>query len=112
MVGRDVFLEVKKPPVSRGKKVLEVKQLSYISETGRPMLRDMSFNVYAGEILGVAGVEGNGQTELVEVLSGLRPAATGEVLINGKNVVNQSPRNVRQTGELISRKIALPMALR
>jgi simple sugar transport system ATP-binding protein len=56
---------------------MSVQDLSYVSETGRTMLRDLSFNLYAGEILGVAGVEGNGQTELVEVLTGLRVPASG-----------------------------------
>lgn len=98
MVGRDVFLEVNKPPVQRGKKVLTVKDLSYISETGRPMLRGVSFNVYAGEILGVAGVEGNGQTELVEVLTGLRPAASGQAYVGERSILNRLPRDVREAG--------------
>ena len=68
------------------------------------MLRDVKFKVYAGEILGVAGVEGNGQTELVEVLSGLRPATTGTAHIRGekeqssKNILNLEPREVRLAG--------------
>mgnify|MGYP000986179965 FL=1 len=70
MVGREVFLNITKPPMKRGEKRMEIKNLSYISETGRPVLQDVSFNLYAGEILGIAGVEGNGQTELVEVLTG------------------------------------------
>ena len=95
MVGRDVFLTVNKPFAKRGDKVMEVKNLSYVSEIGRAMLKDVSFNVYAGEILGVAGVEGNGQTELVEVLTGLRPAAAGAAFVKGKSILNRSPRTVR-----------------
>lgn len=95
MVGRDVFLNVEKPPVKRGKKVMEIKNITYISETGRPMLRDVSFNLYEREILGIAGVEGNGQTELVEVLTGLRPAALGDAYIENKKVLNRTPREVR-----------------
>jgi general nucleoside transport system ATP-binding protein len=98
MVGRDVFLNIEKPPSERGEKVMSVSDLSYVSDAGRTMLRDVSFNVYAGEVLGVAGVEGNGQTELVEVLTGLRPAASGEARVEGKNVINQSPREVRMAG--------------
>ncbi len=98
MVGRDVFLDIHKPPQARGQKIMQVKALSHISETGRTLLHNVSFNVYAGEILGVAGVEGNGQTELVEVLTGLRPAATGEVRVKNENVVNQTPRKVRLAG--------------
>lgn len=104
MVGRDVLLTVEKQPVARGDAVLIVDDLSYVSETGRTMLRDVKFKVYAGEILGVAGVEGNGQTELVEVLSGLRPATTGTAHIRGekgqpsKNILNLEPRDVRLAG--------------
>jgi general nucleoside transport system ATP-binding protein len=98
MVGRDVFLTVNKPPITRGEKVLTVNNLSYISETGRRMLHNVSFHVYAGEILGIAGVEGNGQTELVEVLSGLRPAVSGTAAVNGSQILNQSPREVRLAG--------------
>lgn len=95
MVGRDVFLNVDKPSVQRGKKVMEINNITYISETGRPMLRDMSFNLYEREILGIAGVEGNGQTELVEVLTGLRPATMGDACIDHKSVLNKTPREVR-----------------
>ena len=84
MVGRDVFLQIDKPPVQRGELVAEVRNLGYVAETGRPLLRGVTFNAYAGEILGIAGVEGNGQTELVEVLTGLRPATTGEILVKGQ----------------------------
>ena len=98
MVGRKVLFQVDKPPQQRGPAVAQVKHLSYISETGRPLLRDVSFNVYAGEILGIAGVEGNGQTELAEVLSGLKAPTTGQALINGQSVLGRGPRPVRQAG--------------
>lgn len=98
MVGREVFLNIDRPPVHRGATALEIKDLSYISETGRPMLRNVYFNLYHGEILGVAGVEGNGQTELAEVLSGLRAATTGQAVIEGKNILNTTPRDVRLAG--------------
>lgn len=98
MVGRDVFLEIKKPPQKRGKKIMEVTNLSFITETGKRKLHNIAFNVYAGEILGVAGVEGNGQTELVEVLTGLRPAASGEASVNGIQILNHLPREVRLAG--------------
>lgn len=95
MVGREVFLNVDKPPTTRGRKVMEVQNLSYVADTGRRKLNDVSFNIYSGEILGIAGVEGNGQTELVEVLTGLRPATTGDALVDGKAVLNKTPREVR-----------------
>jgi general nucleoside transport system ATP-binding protein len=98
MVGREVFLNITKPPMSRGEKRMEIKNVSFISETGRPVLQDVSFNLYAGEILGIAGVEGNGQTELVEVLTGLRKSAGGQAVVKGKNVMDKTPREVRQQG--------------
>ena len=98
MVGREVFLDINKPPMKRGEKRMEIKDVSYVSETGKPVLKKVSFNLYSGEILGIAGVEGNGQTELVEVLTGLKSAAGGEVVINDKNILDCTPREIRSEG--------------
>ena len=98
MVGRDVLLETNRSSSERSAKVLEVKNLVCTSDSGNPILRNLSFNIYSGEILGIAGVEGNGQTELAEVLSGLRPAASGNALLHGKKILNQTPRRVREMG--------------
>lgn len=95
MVGRDVFFQIDKPEQQRGEVVAKIRNLGYVSETGVPRLRDVSFDVYAGEILGIAGVEGNGQTSLVEALTGLKPATTGEVFVEGKPIVRHGPRAVR-----------------
>lgn len=81
MVGREVFLDIKKTSMKRGEKMMGLDSISYVSDTGRTMLRDVSFNLYACEILGIAGVEGNGQTELVEVLTGLRVPAAGQATV-------------------------------
>jgi simple sugar transport system ATP-binding protein len=96
MVGREVFMQVDKPPVDRGKSVLEVRKLTYVNENGRTLLHNASFNTYEAEILGIAGVEGNGQTELVEVLTGLRPASAGEAFVDGTSVLGAGPRKVRE----------------
>jgi simple sugar transport system ATP-binding protein len=96
MVGREVFMVVDKPPVERGQPVLDVRQLTYANEVGRAVVNDVSFRVYASEILGIAGVEGNGQTELVEVLTGLRPATTGEAAVDGQPILGHGPRKVRE----------------
>jgi simple sugar transport system ATP-binding protein len=96
MVGREVFMVVDKPPVTRGKPVLEVRDLTYANEAGRALVNHVSFNVYESEILGIAGVEGNGQTELVEVLAGLRDATAGHATIDGQPLLNQGPRRVRE----------------
>ena len=98
MIGRAVFLQIDKPAQQRGQAVAQIHNLGYVSETGRPLLNDLTFNVYSGEILGIAGVEGNGQTELVEVLSGLKPATTGEITVNGQAIARQGARRVRRAG--------------
>jgi simple sugar transport system ATP-binding protein len=97
MVGREVFMQVDRPPVQRGKPVLEVTDLLYANEVGRKVVNHLTFRVCASEILGIAGVEGNGQTELVEVLTGLRNATTGQATVDGESILNQGPRHVRET---------------
>lgn len=96
MVGREVFMVVDKPPVKRGATVLDVKNMTYANEAGRSVVNNISFKVYGSEILGIAGVEGNGQTELVEVLTGLRPATTGEAVVDGQPILGYGPRKVRE----------------
>jgi simple sugar transport system ATP-binding protein len=96
MVGREVFMVVDKPTVQRGTPVLEVRDLTYANEAGRALVNHISFNVCEREILGIAGVEGNGQTEMVEVLAGLRLATTGSATIDGQPLLNQGPRRVRE----------------
>ncbi|MCB0177451.1 MAG: ABC transporter ATP-binding protein [Anaerolineae bacterium] len=98
MVGRDVLFRIEKPPQQRGEAVVRVSGLSYVSATGRPLLRNVSFNVYHGEILGIAGVEGNGQTQLAELLGGLAPPTTGEATIGGQSILGRGPRHVREAG--------------
>ncbi len=82
MVGRKVLLRVDKVPATPGEKVLEVKDLSVTDEDGVERLKSISLEVRAGEILGIAGVAGNGQSELLEVLGGYK-SATGSIRLNG-----------------------------
>jgi simple sugar transport system ATP-binding protein len=98
MVGRDVFLAIDKADRPRGQRVVEIRNLSCVSEAGLPLLTDINLNLYAGEILGIAGVEGNGQTELAEVLSGLRAAALGEVRVTGTLLEAANARAARLAG--------------
>ncbi len=98
MVGREVFLNIEKPPVQRGPVVLKVRDLEYATDAGVEALKHVSFNVYAGEILGIAGVEGNGQTELVEVIAGLRAPLGGVIELEGKSIAGLTPRGVRRAG--------------
>ncbi len=99
MVGREVILTVDKKPARPGKVVLQVEHLKAHSDLGEPALRGVSFQVREGEILGVAGVQGNGQTELVEVITGLRRAEGGKVFINGEDMTNARPRIITQKGQ-------------
>lgn len=98
MVGRDIILKIEKEKSKPGHKVLEVKNLSHIDDQGKQVLKDVSFSVRSGEILGVAGVEGNGQRELVESITGLRKYYTGEIKVNGNNIRNLSIKDIRRIG--------------
>ena len=97
IVGRDVLLRVEKTAATPAATVLEVKNLRV---TGRHGLAvdDVSFTVRAGEIVGIAGIEGNGQTELIEVLAGLRRPDSGTVEFEGKNVTTRSARELKELG--------------
>ncbi len=98
MVGREVILRVSKDEATPGKPVLEVRNVQAIDEREQLALRGVNFTVQEGEVLGIAGVQGNGQTELVEVLTGLRPVLSGQVLIGGQDVTNCPPRTVTEQG--------------
>jgi simple sugar transport system ATP-binding protein len=78
--------------------VLEVQNLHVLDSRLLPAVRGVSFEVHAGEILGVAGVQGNGQTELVEAITGLREVKSGSILIEGVNVTHKSPRTITELG--------------
>jgi len=92
MVGRNVQLRVSKEPAKPGAAVLEVTDLTVRGDDGRTWVDGLSFDVRAGEILGIAGVQGNGQTELCEALMGLRPSSAGTVTLNGRSLTRASPR--------------------
>ncbi len=98
MVGREVSLHVEKEAHAPGQVVLETVGLSALGDKGLPALRGVSLAVRAGEIVGVAGVAGNGQRELAEVLTGLRPCSSGAVRIAGKELANCTPRQAIDVG--------------
>src|SRR5438128_186526 len=85
MVGREVLLRVDKKPASPGETLLEVEGLTVVDDRGLEAVRDVSFHVRAGEIVGIAGVDGNGQTELIDAVTGLRKSASGRVRIGGQD---------------------------
>ena len=98
MVGRDVVLRISKPPSTPGEAVLRVEGLRYVADTGKEAVKGVSFEVRAGEVLGIAGVEGNGQRELIEILTGLRKPSAGRVTAGGKDITGKDCRAVRQAG--------------
>ncbi|GAX88470.1 heme ABC transporter ATP-binding protein [Effusibacillus lacus] len=98
MVGREVIFKVEKRPANPGSPVLEIKDIEGMGNRGVRALNKVNLEVHAGEIVGVAGVDGNGQTELIEVLTGLRKATSGTVKINGKDITNQTPRKIAESG--------------
>jgi general nucleoside transport system ATP-binding protein len=98
MVGREVLLEVKKGKAHPAGPVLKVEDLSVCDDRRTETVRAVSFEVHAGEVLGIAGVQGNGQTELVEAITGLRKAESGHVHIGADDQVNHSPRQIFEHG--------------
>jgi simple sugar transport system ATP-binding protein len=98
MVGRDVILEVDKAPANPAEEILIVNDLHVNDDRGLPAVEGVTFEVRRGEILGVAGVQGNGQTELVEALTGMRSAQRGRFFIKGENLTNASPRRITEQG--------------
>ena len=98
MVGRPVLLEVHKKPATPGAAVLTIENLEVRDERGLPAVRGLSLEVRTGEIVGVAGVEGNGQNELVEALTGLRKWHGGEARLHGTSLRGMSPRAIAARG--------------
>ena len=98
MVGRDVVLKVEKDKAQPADVILKVNGLEYTNEWGKKMLDKVSFAVRSGEILGVAGVEGNGQRELVDMLFGLNIPDGGSAEVNGKEIVNRPQSEIRSLG--------------
>ncbi len=98
MVGRDVNLTVQRTPATPGRVILSGKNLRAAPIHGHRELTINHLDLHAGEILGVCGVEGNGQSELVEVLSGLRPLLSGSLTVNDSDVANADPNGFRAAG--------------
>lgn len=96
MVGRDVFLKTDKKPARPGKPQLKVKNVSYYDPAGQSILKDVSLTVRKGEILGIAGIEGNGQNELSELITGMMKLQTGSITIGDSDVKKDSVRQIRE----------------
>lgn len=98
MVGREISLHYPKRELEPGKTVLDVKSLKVNNDQGRPIVESLSFSVRRNEIMGIAGVSGNGQRELVEAVTGLRSVTGGKVELNGEDITNKSARHIHDRG--------------
>ncbi len=98
MVGRSVILSIQKEPAKPTETVLKVENLQVCDERKNVAVQDVSFEVRAGEVLGIAGVQGNGQTELVQALTGLRAPEAGRVTIAGHDSTRATPRQINELG--------------
>jgi len=98
MVGRDVVLRIEKPPKKPGDVVFGVEDLWVKGDRGEDAVRGLSFEVRAGEIFGIAGVEGNGQSELIEAITGMRRVERGKVHLNGTDITGKTPRELYDMG--------------
>ena len=98
MVGRAVDLELERAAVQAGETILNVKDLSVLDERKQLAVDNVTFDVRAGEVLGIAGVQGNGQTELVEALTGMRTPLSGTLTLTGKDITRAHPRQITEIG--------------
>ncbi|WP_148882332.1 ABC transporter ATP-binding protein [Thermococcus aciditolerans] len=98
MVGRDVVLRIEKPPKEPGEVIFRVEDLWVKGDRGEDAVRGLTFEVRAGEIFGIAGVEGNGQSELIEAITGLRKVEKGKVYLKGADITGKKPRELYDMG--------------
>lgn len=98
MVGRSVTFKTKKKPAEPKEVVLDIKDLHVKEERGLEAVRGLNLDVRAGEIVGIAGIDGNGQTELIQALTGLRKVESGKITFNGKDITNDRPRQITEAG--------------
>jgi simple sugar transport system ATP-binding protein len=98
MVGREVLFHIEKTEKTPGRAVLNVEHLSVLNDKGLQAVRDVSFAVHEGEVLGIAGVSGNGQRELIEAINGLRRVEMGQVLFEGHKITNAPPQQIVACG--------------
>jgi general nucleoside transport system ATP-binding protein len=98
MVGREVSFEIEKAEANPSQTVLDIANLVVEDNRGVEVVRGLNMQVRAGEVVGLAGVDGNGQTELIEAITGLRPVKAGTIRLGGHDVTNASPRKVTEVG--------------
>ncbi len=98
MVGETLDLKIERPLVKKGNKVLEVKELKVIDKEKIEKLKGISFDIYEGEVLGVAGLAGSGQKELCEAINGIEKIADGDIIYEEKSLLGKNPREIIDLG--------------
>lgn len=98
IVGRDVVMEIEKEASEKKEQILRIDKLNYMDENGKRVICDLSFGIRGGEVVGIAGVEGNGQTELSEIIAGMTRATDGTIHLNGADITHKSIRQIRELG--------------
>lgn len=98
MVGRAVLFTTERPEVKIGKTVLDIKNLTVKDENNIVKVDDVTFNIKEGEVFGIAGVEGSGQTEVIEAITGLKDIFNGKIMLDGNLINKNSPRNISRLG--------------
>lgn len=98
MVGREVTFKVDKKPINMGKKILEIKDIIVKDNRKLNAVNKLSLELYSGEILGIAGVDGNGQSQLIEGMTGLRHIESGSIFLNEKEITNKTPFEIIESG--------------
>ena len=98
MVGREVDFTLPKTPLNMGKEVLSVENLTVKNKDGFPVVNDVSFKIHEGEVFAVAGVSGNGQTELADAIAGMLNASSGKIILNGRDITHEHIRNRTEEG--------------
>lgn len=98
MVGRDVILSIEKERGQPAEEVMKLNNVQVLNDRGVPAVKGATLSIYAGEIIGIAGVQGNGQTELVEAMTGLRQVESGTIEFLGTDITNATPRKITELG--------------
>ncbi len=98
MIGREILFCLERKPLKMGREILKVDNLEGYSDRGIKILREVNFNVRSGEIFGIAGVAGNGQEELAEIITGLRKASKGKIYVENQEITNLSPYSILKNG--------------
>ncbi len=98
MVGREVIFNIHREKIEKGRQVLAVENVSIAGDKGNEAVKQLSFDLFENEIFGIAGVAGNGQRELAEAITGIRPVSSGRINISGKDIASRSPRQIYDHG--------------